>query len=139
MHKIKKLTMILLAAALVLACFAPVSFAAENEYSYDSRYAGFLGQGLIHEERFADRELHYGIDVSSHQNEVDWKAVADAGCEFVFVRVGYRGYETGKIVEDKFAERNIRGALENGLMVGVYIFSQAITVDARIFRAPCNL
>ena len=79
-----------LAFVLALACFTPASFAAENDYSYDSRYAGFLGRGLIHDERFAGRELHYGIDVSAHQNEVDWKVVADAGCELAFVRVGYR-------------------------------------------------
>ena len=135
MIKIKRITALILAAALLAACFPSAAFAAENDYSYDSRYAGFLGQGLIHEERFADREIHYGIDVSSHQNEVDWKAVADAGCEFVFVRVGYRGYETGKIVEDKYAEANIRGALANGLMVGVYLFSQAITVEEGIEEA----
>ena len=120
---------------LALTCFTPASFAAENDYSYDSRYAGFLGRGLIHDERFGGRELHYGIDVSAHQNEVDWKAVADAGCEFAFVRVGYRGYETGKIVEDKYAAGNISGALDNGLLVGVYLYSQAITIEEGIEEA----
>ena len=33
-----------------------------------------------------------GIDVSDHQGEIDWEAVKDAGYDFVFVRVGYRGY-----------------------------------------------
>ena len=135
MLKIRKLTVMILVFALIAGCFGTAAFAAENEYSYDTRYAGFMGRGLIHEERFADRDLHYGIDVSSHQNEIDWKAVADAGCEFVFVRVGYRGYETGKIVEDKYAEVNICGALKNGLMVGVYLFSQAITVEEGIEEA----
>ena len=135
MSAVRRIAIIILAFALAAACFGTVCFAAENEYSYDTRYAGFLGRGLIHEERFADRQILYGIDVSSHQNEVDMKAVAQAGCEFVFVRVGYRGYETGKIVEDKYAEQNIRGALENGMLVGVYIFSQAITVEEGIEEA----
>jgi GH25 family lysozyme M1 (1,4-beta-N-acetylmuramidase) len=135
MIKIKRLTAMILVLAAALSCFGLPAFAAENEYSYDTRYAGFKGRGLIHDERFAGRELHYGIDVSAHQNEVDWKAVADAGCEFVFVRVGYRGYETGLIVEDKYAADNIRGALNNGLLVGVYLYSQAITLEEGIEEA----
>ena len=135
MIKIRRSTALILALVIVLGCFCAPAFAAENEYSYDTRYAGFLGRGLIHDERFAGRERHYGIDVSSHQNEVDWKAVADAGCEFVFVRVGYRGYETGLVVEDKYAADNIRGALDNGLLVGVYLYSQAITIEEGIEEA----
>lgn len=135
MIKIKRLTAIILVLAAALSCFCAPAFAAENEYSYDTRYAGFLGRGLIHDERFAGREMHYGIDVSAHQNEVDWKAVAGAGCEFAFVRVGYRGYETGLIVEDKYAADNIRGALDNGLLVGVYLYSQAITLEEGIEEA----
>ena len=42
-----------------------------------------------------------GIDVSDHQGEIDWQAVADAGYEFVFVRVGFRGYGAeGTLNED---------------------------------------
>ncbi len=110
-------------------------YAAEDEYSYDTRFAGFGGRGLIHDEKMAGREKHYGIDVSAHQKEIDWKAVADAGTEFVFIRVGYRGYGTGALVEDEYLERNLKGALENGLMVGVYLFSQAITVEEGVEEA----
>ena len=109
--------------------------AAEDDYTYDTRYAGYLGRGLLHEERFASCEKHYGIDVSAHQKLIDWKAVADSGCEFVFIRVGYRGYGTGALVEDEYAERNLRGALENNIQVGVYLFSQAITVEEGIEEA----
>ena len=71
--------------------------------------------------------LSYGIDVSSHNGKIDWKKVAAAGVEFVMIRCGYRGYVTGKIVQDARFEENIRGAAENGISIGVYFYSTAIT------------
>ncbi len=67
-----------------------------------------------------------GIDVSRYQGEIDWTAVKEAGVEFSMLRLGYRGYGTGKIVTDAYFETNLQGALENGIEVGVYFFSQAI-------------
>ena len=70
-----------------------------------------------------------GVDVSSHQQEIDWQQVADAGVEFAIVRVGYRGFTDGDIFPDTMAEENISGALDAGLDVGVYFFSQATSVQ----------
>lgn len=69
-----------------------------------------------------------GIDVSSHQGEIDWAEVAAAGVEFAMIRVCYRGYSEGGLYEDELARENIEGALANGLRVGVYCFSQAMNV-----------
>ncbi len=69
-----------------------------------------------------------GIDVSSHQGQIDWQAVAAAGIRFVMIRAGYRGYESGKLHEDEFAQSNYLGAKQAGLQVGAYFFSQATTV-----------
>ena len=66
-----------------------------------------------------------GVDVSSHQQDIDWQAVADSGVEYAIVRVGYRGYTDGEIFPDTMARENIEGALAAGLDVGVYFFSQA--------------
>lgn len=68
-----------------------------------------------------------GIDVSAHQQQIDWQAVADAGVEFVMIRAGYRGYETGQLQEDVCAQRNYAGARQAGLLVGAYFFSQAVS------------
>lgn len=68
-----------------------------------------------------------GVDVSSHQQDIDWQAVADSGVEFAIVRVGYRGYSDGEIFADSLARQNLQGALDAGLDVGVYFFSQAVT------------
>ena len=69
-----------------------------------------------------------GIDVSSYQGEIDWRQVAEAGVRFAMIRAGYRGYTKGKLIEDDTFRRNIEGALDAGVEVGVYIFSQAISV-----------
>lgn len=68
-----------------------------------------------------------GIDVSSHQGEIDWAAVAKTNVSFAMIRAMYRGYETGKMVEDKYFRTNLENAQRCGLDVGVYIFTQAIS------------
>ncbi len=73
-----------------------------------------------------------GIDVSRFQGNIDWKKVADAGVEFAMIRAGLRGNTEGKLLEDDFFKDNVEGALENGIDVGVYFYSQAIDeVEAR--------
>lgn len=69
-----------------------------------------------------------GIDVSAYQGDVDWEQVAQSGVEFAMIRVGYRGYSKGVVMTDKNFEQNIQGALDAGLEVGVYFFSQATNV-----------
>ena len=70
---------------------------------------------------------HKGIDVSSHQGNIDWNLVAQDGVEFAIIRVGYRGYGSeGRLVVDEKFEDNIKGAKAAGIKVGVYFFSQAI-------------
>lgn len=68
-----------------------------------------------------------GIDVSYHQGDIDWEKVAADGVDFVMVRVGYRGYESGIMKADERADEYISGALEAGLDVGAYFYSQAVT------------
>lgn len=68
-----------------------------------------------------------GIDVSKYQGEIDWKKVADAGVSFAIIRCGYRGYSTGSLVIDPNFAKNLKGAIDNDIDVGVYFFSQAIS------------
>lgn len=76
-----------------------------------------------------------GIDVSSHQSDIDWKKVKDQGIEFAFIRCGYRGYEGGSLFKDKYFMKNYEGAKANGIKVGVYFFSQATSVKEAIDEA----
>lgn len=68
-----------------------------------------------------------GIDVSAHQKAIDWPLVAGAGMDFAMIRAGYRGYTLGGIIKDEYFDANMSGALANGMEVGVYFFSQALT------------
>lgn len=70
-----------------------------------------------------------GVDVSTHQGEIDWEQVADAGVEFAMIRAGYRGYTEGALFEDECFRTNAEGALAAGMEIGVYFFSQAVTVE----------
>ncbi len=70
-----------------------------------------------------------GIDVSRYQNEIDFEAVKASGVDFVIIRLGYRGYGSGRIVYDDYALTNLYRAAEAGLDIGVYFFSQAITLE----------
>ena len=75
-------------------------------------------------------ETAIGIDVSSHQGEIDWERVAASGVEFAMIRLGYRGYGSeGTLNLDPYFEQNLAGARAAGLKVGIYFFSQAITVE----------
>lgn len=78
-----------------------------------------------------------GIDVSEFQGEdIDWKQVRESEIEFVIIRLGYRAYgETGELVLDDMFDRNMQGALDAGLNVGVYFFSQAITPGEAVEEA----
>ena len=83
----------------------------------------------------SDYDVLRGVDVSEHQLDIDWKQVAASGVDYAYIRVGWRGYTEGGLFEDVYFERNIQGALDAGLHVGVYMFSQAVTVQEAIEEA----
>ena len=83
----------------------------------------------------SDYDVLRGVDVSEHQLDIDWKQVAASGVDYAYIRAGWRGYTEGGLFEDVYFERNIQGALDAGLHVGVYMFSQAVTVQEAIEEA----
>lgn len=83
--------------------------------------------------------LKKGIDVSKHQGKIDWKRVKSSGIQFAMIRVGYRGYSNGTVTLDPYFKANIEGALANGIEVGIYFFSTAITVQEAIEDANWTL
>lgn len=80
-------------------------------------------------------ETRRGLDVSEHQLEIDWQQVAQSGVKFAYIRLGYRGYTEGGLFDDAYFKQNIEGALANGLDVGVYFFSQAISTAEALEEA----
>lgn len=79
--------------------------------------------------------MRSGIDVSEHQSQIDWAKVAGDGLDFAIIRLGYRGYSYGSVKLDARYTENMKNAAANGLDVGVYFFSQAITVEEAIEEA----
>lgn len=73
--------------------------------------------------------LTLGIDVSSHQDNIDWVQVASAGIDFAMIRVGYRTMESGEIKADSSAAYNMQQADAHGIQLGVYFFSTAVTEE----------
>ena len=92
-------------------------------------YAKWNGTTKTHQGRFSNCLIVNGIDVSEYQNDkgsINWTAAKADGVDYVIIRVGWRGYgSTGSLHEDKYFRTNIAGAKSAGIMVGVYMFSQA--------------
>ena len=80
-------------------------------------------------------ETTFGIDVARYQGTIDWSQVAASGVQFAMIRVGYRTQKTGEIVADTNAKYNMQEAQANGIKIGAYFFSTAVTTDEAVQEA----
>ena len=102
----------------------PSQFTVED-FTFDGEYLTCL-----------TAETMVGIDVSHHQQEIDWAQVKEAGIQFVMVRLGYRALsESGNLYEDRYVRQNLQGARDAGLLVGAYFYSQATSTDEAVEEA----
>lgn len=124
--------------------FAPADedpqYGRENGYLdegfLDSQVYTTRSSGYTHNSRFDGYTVRDVIDVSSHQPSINWKKVKDSGIDYAIIRAGFRGYgETGSMNVDTHFKENMKEALQYGLGVGVYFFSQAITEEEAIEEA----
>lgn len=69
--------------------------------------------------------LNFGIDVSSHQGNIDWNAVKNDGVDFAILRAGYGNL---KSQIDKSFETNYAACKSQGIPVGAYWYSYADSV-----------
>lgn len=90
---------------------------------------------LVAENADETSDTTIGIDVAKYQGTIDWQEVAASGIDFVMVRVGYRTQSSGEIVADTNAKYNMQEATANGLKVGAYFFSTAISEEEAIEEA----
>lgn len=74
-------------------------------------------------------EITLGIDVARYQGTIDWAQVASSGIDFAMVRVGYRAGASREICADTNAAYNMQEAQKNGIKVGVYFFSTAVSAE----------
>lgn len=97
------------------------------KYSFDTDGALVTSSGTL------------GIDVSKWNGNVDWNAVKNSGVSYVIIRCGYRGSTTGAMIEDPMFKTNIQGALNAGLKVGIYFFSQAVNEVEAVEEASMTI
>ena len=66
-----------------------------------------------------------GVDISTHNGNVDFQALKNAGVEFVIIRCGYGSDYTNQ--DDARFSENVRKADTAGMPWGVYLYSYAKT------------
>ncbi len=94
--------------------------------TYD--FSGLSTSSYIKKYTENGKKISYlGLDVSKRTTAVSFDSVKAAGVDYVMIRVGARGYATGQLsLDDNFTEM-IEGAIDAGLDIGVYFYSQAIS------------
>lgn len=91
---------------------------AENLIENDDGEMEYIVDGVV--------MSHKGIDVSKYQGTINWDAVKGDGIEYAFIRMGIRGYGSGKLALDDYYEQNMNGASNAGIKTGIYFFTQAV-------------
>ena len=90
-------------------------------------------------EQFLSYGISYGIDVSEWQGEIDWNKVAATGINFAIIRCGFRETVGSEIKEDAQFRKNMEGAMNAGLNVGVYFFGTAKTEEEALEEAEFTI
>ena len=70
-----------------------------------------------------------GIDVSEHQDRINWAEVQNEEIDFVILRLGWIGNKENHTI-DKFFKENYESCVRLGIPVGVYVYSYCETEEA---------
>lgn len=137
MKKAGKILAIGLAAIMTMQC-SVTAFATTQTGS------PFNTSTYTHQTKFDGYSIEQGIDVSYHNEDnkkaIDWAKVKAAGVDFAILRVGYRGYAAaGKLMPDNKFSKFIHDAYAQGIKLGVYFYSQALTTDEAVAEAEYTI
>lgn len=80
-------------------------------------------------EQYKNDNTMIGIDVSRYQENIDFEKVKNSGVEFVMIRIGVQSGAKKDVSIDSYYLENIKKAKEAGLLVGVYLYSTAISPE----------
>ncbi len=120
----KKILCLLFAAALVLATGTAAGADLANI------------DGTLHYFDYYGREAPaIGVDVSFYNNQADWEALKTQGISFAIIRLGGRGWGTGRMYGDRQTQVFLRGARDAGLKVGAYFYSTAVNPTEAVEEA----
>ncbi len=76
-----------------------------------------------------EKVSHTGIIVDKNDDFVDFAKVKRDNIDFVFIKLGQRGYNTGNLSLDDNFYSNLKNAKDAGLHTGVLFFSQAMNIE----------
>ncbi|MCM1272289.1 MAG: glycoside hydrolase family 25 protein [Clostridium sp.] len=105
-----------------------------NDFVNENFYIDADDEMYYHDNE-GNRQSYIVIDVSEFQPEVDWEQVKSTGVKGVMIRVGYRGYGSGALVEDSMFQTYVESALDAGLKAGVYFYTQGISYEEGVEEA----
>ena len=86
-------------------------------------------------EKYKKGTAKVGIDASKWQGEIDFNKAKNEGVEFVILRLGVMKDKDTPLVKDVTFDTNFKNAKAAGLKVGIYVYSEADTVDKAIENA----
>ena len=69
-----------------------------------------------------------GISVAKWQGDIDWAKVAADDISFAFIKMMSYGYEGGYTMDPNY-EKNMKGAMDNGVQAAPYVYLQTKTVE----------
>jgi len=113
----------------------------ESEY-IDGVYLNTIDFSNI---KIVDQKMHYymngnevskiGVEINADSGVVDFNILKENGIQFVMIKVGSRGYDSGVITVDSSFLNNIEAANKCGIDVGLYFCSRAVTENEAIEEA----
>lgn len=109
----------------------PQGAAMSTEQGTEVDVTTLLSSGSVAE----TNQVTIGIDVARYQGTIDWAQAAASGIDFAMVRVGYRADGTREICADTNAKYNMQEAQKNGIKLGAYFFSTAVTAKEAVEEA----
>lgn len=93
----------------------------ESKFVYEKPFMKYMVSGK--------EKSYLGVDISANSGDVNFYRLKNAGCDYVMIRVGSRGYSSGRIVMDEKHQDYLEKAEKAGLDIGVYFYSQAVTEE----------
>lgn len=123
--------LILVLVMVMVLCAMTEKAYAFSTFTGKSPYSGVAYTSYYHnKDKFDGDVILNGVDVSVYQSgsKSNWTKARNNGVDFAILRVTATGYgSAGNKFEDTAFASHYKNAKAAGVMVGVYVFSQAIT------------
>lgn len=74
------------------------------------------------------KNIYFGVDVSAHQQNINWSAVKNEGINYAIIRIGWVGNVSNK--KDAFFEANYSSCVNNKIPVGIYVYSYSTSIQS---------